>query len=244
MRGFLAQVRILLLEHLRMPAYLVATMGFPNLFFLIFAAPEAKTADLANFLMASFLGFSVIGVMFLQFAHGLAEERAHAWYTYLRTLPLGTTNFFCARMLVAAVMSVLTAAVMTGVALFSTPVSLEAQRWLELYTHLAFGGLCFALMGVALGVWVTEKVALPLGNMIYLPLTYAGGLWKPPELLPDAVIKISKYLPTRSYGELLWGAVAGKSVDWDHYVQLGIWSLIFLLIAVAGVRKPWVAVEG
>ncbi len=244
MSGFWAQFRLLLFEHLRMPAYLVATIGFPTLFFVIFAVPEAKNEYLANFLLASFLGFAIIGVMFLQFAHGLAEERSHAWYTFVRTLPLRRESFFIARMLVASVMAFVTAGVLTGVALMLTPVSLSIERWFELYGHLAAGGLCFATMGIAMGLWVSEKVALPLGNMLYLPLTYAGGLWKPPELLPEAVGRVSKILPSRAYGELLWGAVNGKAFSWEHYYILAVWSLIFASIGYLGMKRSMARAGG
>lgn len=244
MRAFWAQVKLLILEHLRLPSYLVATVGFPTLFFLIFAVPEANTEALANFLMASFLGFAIMGVMFLQFAHGLAEERNHAWHLYLRTLPIPRSSFFLSRMFVAGFMAFLTALTLTSVAVALTPVSLLAWQWVELYVHLFVGGLCFAAMGMALGVWVSDKVALPLGNMIYLPLSYAGGLWKPPQLLSDSVQKISKYLPSRAYGELLWDTVNGNSMNSTHYSQLGLWMAVFLVLAFVGYRRQATVVFG
>lgn len=237
MRAFLSQVKLLLLEHVRLPSYLVATVGFPTLFFVIFAVPEAKTQELANFLMASFLGFAIMGVMFLQFAHGLAEERNHAWHIYLRTLPIGRSSFFLSRMVVAGIMALATALTLSAVAVALTPVSLPWGRWLELYFHLFMGGLCFAAMGIALGVWVSNKVAVPLGNMIYLPLSYAGGLWKPPQLLSDSVQNISKYLPSRAYGELLWDAVNGQQTRIENYSHLALWICVFLLVALVGSRR-------
>jgi ABC-2 type transport system permease protein len=234
MRAFAAQVHLLLIEHLRLPAYLAASTGFPTVFFLIFAVPEAKEEALANFLLASFLGFAILGVMFLQFAHGIAEERSSAWYTYLRTLPLPTWTFFGSRILVAWFVALLTAVTLSVVAVMTTPVSLSLTQWLKLYTVLIVAGLPFALMGLAMGVWVSEKVALPLGNLVYLPLTYAGGLMKPPEMLPKVLQEYSVYLPTRCYGNLLWAVTSGGTLEATSMYRLLYWSAVFFAIAALG----------
>lgn len=236
MTAFYHQFRLQFLEHLRMPAYIMASIGFPVIFFLIFAVPEATSKDSANFLLASFLGFAVVGILFLQFAHGLAEERSSPWYTYMRTLPIGGAEFLASRTLVAIAMAVLTAAVLTAVALATTPVQMPAQKWVQLYGLLLLGGFCFALMGMALGMWVTEKVALPLGNLIYLPLSYAGGLWKPPHVLPASVQSLSEYLPTRFYGEMLWATVQGTDLDKNVFWYLAMWSGVFVLIILGSAR--------
>src|ERR1051325_4353034 len=123
-RAFAGQFYLLLIEHLRMPAYLMATVGFPTIFFLIFAVPEANDRDSAAFLLASFLGFAILGVMFLQFAHGLAEERASSWYLFLRTLPVSANSFFISRVMVAWTLALITAVVLTVVAYMFTPVQL------------------------------------------------------------------------------------------------------------------------
>lgn len=233
MKGFVHQTYMLAIEHLRMPAYLMASIGFPAIFFLTFALPEAKDAPSANFLLASFLGFAVMGVMFLQFAHGLAEERSHAWFYYLRSLPIRPTQFYLSRILVAWLVAILTMTTLITVAVIWTPAEMPARSWINLFLWLMGGGICFALMGVTLGSWVSERTALPLGNLIYLPLSYAGGLWKPPELLPQAVQDISWYLPTRPFGEILWRTVRGESPEWSSTAHLAGWSLAFLVVAVA-----------
>ena len=69
----------------------------------------------------------------------------------------------------------------------------------------------FALLGIALGYWAPPKGALPIANLPYLVLAYAGGLWIRPGSLPHAVARASPYLPTRAFADALVAASAGRA---------------------------------
>ena len=76
----------MLMELLRSPSYVVSTIGFPIIFYLIFALPEAKDINSANFIMASFCVFAAFGVFFLQFGVSITHHKSHSWYFYLNQL--------------------------------------------------------------------------------------------------------------------------------------------------------------
>ena len=237
MKLIFVHTKWMILELIRQPTYFVATVAFPSLFYIIFAVPESNDPASSNMLLASFSCFAVFGVLFLQFGVGVAQERSTSWYHYLRTLPLKKTNLMIARFLSAYFFAILSVLSLNLLALMFTEVSMDFFIWFKFYLYLIVPGLIFCLMGLALGYFSSEKSALPLGNLIYLPLSFAGGLWKPPELLPDTLNKISTYLPTRQYGEILWNTVKDESVFSESLWILGVYLILFLIISYFGSRR-------
>ncbi len=224
----------MIVELLRQPMYLVSTMAFPALFYLIFAVPESTSRQAANMMMASFTAFAVFGVIFLQFGIGLAQERSQTWFIFLKTLPSPNGCLLTARFLSAIFFAALTAGLLIVLALVLTPVQLEVQAWSRFLLGIFGGAVAFCSFGAALGYWSNEKTSLPLGNLIYLPLTFAGGLWKPPSLLPESLQEISNHLPTRFFGEILWSAVENSDLQNRYVWGLTFYSFLGLLLAYWG----------
>jgi ABC-2 type transport system permease protein len=227
----------MILELLRQPSYVVSTIAFPALFYVIFALPESKDVASSNLLLASFACFAVFGVIFLQFGVGIAQERTKSWYYYLRTLPIGSLHLIAARFLSAIFFSFLAALAIVMISVNFTEVSMTVTEWGSFAFYLLLGGLSFCTMGLALGYWTSEKSSLPVGNLIYLPMTFVGGLWKPPSILPEMLQDVSSFLPTRHYGEMLWAVVRGDSVDINNIVYLFAYSLVFAVIAYWGFNR-------
>ncbi len=242
-----AHSRWMILELLRQPAYIVSTLAFPALFYMIFAVPESKDVVSSNLLLASFSCFANFGVLFLQFGVGIAQERSTSWYQYLRTLPLKPYQVIVARFISAYLFSFLSIGVLIVLAEIYTSVSLNLNQWIYFFLAHMILGLIFCLMGLTLGYWSQEKTALPLGNLIYLPLTFAGGLWKPPYVLPESLKSLSEYLPTRQYGEVLWAIAADTNltlikppkIETEYLLGLVFYALIFLILSYIGMRKDY-----
>ncbi len=225
------------LELARLPAYMVPTLIFPAMIFVFFAVPQAKDPPTANVLMASFIAFAVLGVAFFQFGVGIAGERRSPWEAYLRTLAVSPQVRFLSRVLSALAFAVAASGIVVLAAVLLTPVRLGTPGWLRLGAATLAGSVPFAFFGISLGYWVHPRGALPLANLLYLLLSYAGGLWVRPHSLPAAVARLSPLLPTRLYGEVVWSAA--REVPWhaDHWLWLGAYSLLFAFLAVAGYRR-------
>ena len=97
--------------------------------------------------------------------------------------------------------------------------------------------LPFALFGVALGYWTTARSAVPIANMIFLPLAYLGGLWTHPSKLPEIIQQISYYTPTRHSAEILWAVVGEFSVPNESIMWLSGYSVVFAVLAWWGYRR-------
>lgn len=224
-------------ELLRLPAYSIPTLAFPSILFLFFGVPNAREPMAAGLLTASYAAFAVLGVAFFQFGVGIAESRHSAWESYMRTFPVGPKVRFAARVLSALVFALASASVVGIVALLSTPVRLSVVAWLRLIAALLLGSVPFALLGIALGYWASPKAALPLANLVYLPLSYVGGLWIQPQSLPGVVAKISPFLPSRRYAEVVWSGVLNLPWQMDPWLWLLGYALFFGLFAVIGYRR-------
>lgn len=237
MKLILVHTKWMFNELWRQPTYVVSTIGFPTLFYLIFAVPESGTRHAANLLLASFSGFAIFGVFFLQIGVSLAQERSRSWYTYLRLLPVRGWQLFFARLLSTLIFATLAVVALSAVAAWQTEATLSSGEIYRFIVALAAGSVLFCLMGLSLGLWFSERVALPVGNLIYLPLSFAGGLWKPPEILPASVQTFSKYLPTRYFGEIAWAAVRDEWADQVAWRGLIFYIALFSAVAYLGYRR-------
>ena len=235
MRLVLLHARAATLELLRYPGFSVPTLAFPALFFLLFAAPRPD-AD-PTLLLASFAGFAVLAVAFFQFGVGIAAERESSWERFVRTLPLRARTRFAARVLSASVFGLCSAALVAAAAVATTDAGLPPMRWAALAAALAIGSVPFALLGIALGYWVSPRAALPTANILYLVLSFAGALWTTPAHLPSSIASISPLVPTRPFGNVLWGAADGHLWRPRDWMLLLAWGAAFAALAAWGYRR-------
>lgn len=237
MKLLLAHTKAELLALVRNPGFLIPTMVFPSMFFLMFAAPGLTSVAAANFATGSFMAFAVFTVTFFQFGVGTANDRENPWSSYVRTLPAHPIYRNVGKVLTAAALALLAALVLVVSAGLSTPLDLPLERWPRIFAALAAGGVTMGMLGTALAYLANPKAALPLANLIYLPLAYAGGMWMPPQLLPKVVQDLSPYLPTRQWMELVWPAVQGSDWNLEHALALAGFAVAFALLAAWAQRR-------
>ncbi len=235
MRLVLLHTRAATLELVRYPAFSVPTLAFPALFFLLFVAPRPDTNP--ELLLASFAGFAVLAVAFFQFGVGIAAERESAWERFVRTLPLRARVRFAARVVSAALFGLGSAALVVVAAVSTTGASFSAARWAALVAALALGSIPFAFLGIALGYWASPRSALPIANILYLVLSFVGALWTTPAHLPRSLAGVSTLVPTRQYGNVLWGAAQGHLWRPRDWLLLLAWTGVFAALATWGYRR-------
>lgn len=230
---FRAEVRALA----RTPAYTVSTLVLPGLFFLMFGAPRAGRDAQVNFLATSFATFAVFGVVFFRFGVSTALERVSPWARYLRTLPLPPGIVLIAQSLSAALFALIAASIVFGTARLTTGAAPAAPQLLRIYAGLLGGAVPITLFGVALGYWTSPRSAVALANLIYLMLSYAGGLWVPPNALPPGIRAVSTFLPTYHWGRVVWPGVLGQPWRVGDWLVLVAWTLAFGAFALRGYRR-------
>lgn len=217
-------------EFLRQPMYVLTSIVFPAMFFWFFGIPNAKDLASATLLMGSFSAFAVLGVVLFQLAVHTSGERSSPWSRYLQTLPVHPLELMLAKVAASFVLSFLAIAMVVSVALLATDFSYSQIPWGPFLGALIVGGIPFALMALVIGYHVQGKAALPFANMIYLPLSFAGGLWLPPNALPQMIQDISEYLPTRMYGEWIWAVLFEKPWPKESLKGLALYAVAFMLV--------------
>ncbi len=220
------------LELFRQPMYIVSTILFPSMFFWFFGIPNAKVPGAISILTASFSGFAVLSVVLFQFAVGISQEKDSSWYYYVRSLPYPQGLQLSSRILSGFLFSALGIGGVLLTALYFSDLPYQEINWLDFLLKIYLGAVPFALIGICLGLAVNSRTVLPLANLVYLPLSFAGGLWMPPNALPTAVQKVSVYLPTRMYGEILWASILSKEIEQKQAVGLIIYAIVFLVLAL------------
>lgn len=233
MRLLAVHVRAAALELLRYPSFSLSALLFPATLFLVFRHAYAQPADAR---MAGFAAVAVLGVVFFQFGVGIASERASGWEVFVRTLPLEPRVRIGARVCSALLFGTAAAGGVVAVAAVTTPVGLPPVRWLALAAALLLGGVPFGLLGIAIGYAVRPRAALPLANLLYLPLSFAGGLWAGPQH-PFAGARALELMPTHAWARLLWASVGAGNFEAVSVGLLGAWAVVFGVAAVAVYRR-------
>ncbi len=184
--------------------------------------------------MASFAVFGVIGVALFQFGVSIALDRETYWERYLRTLPGAFGPRMMAQLVNALVFSFLVVVLVILAAILLSEPTLDALSFISLGLWCLLISVPFVLMGIALGYWASSKSAVGIANLLYLPLAYFGGLWTPPDRLPDFAANISPYTPTRNAGEIVWAIVGQQPVPSNAVFWLIGYALAFAIIAYIG----------
>jgi ABC-2 type transport system permease protein len=229
-----AHARASIVELARHPSYAVPTLLFPTMFFLFFVAPRVEERDVD---VVYYAGFAVLGIAFFQFGFAIAAERASPWEVYLRTLPARPAARFAARVACAGAFSVAAITVLVAAAAAVDADSVAGVRWHAVVPALVAGGAPFALLGIAIGYWSTPRGALPLANVLYLALSFGGGLWTGPDRLPAVVGDVSPFLPTRHFADVLGGAARGGLGPPAAWAWLALAGVAFGALAAAGYRR-------
>jgi ABC-2 type transport system permease protein len=221
----------------RYPAYAVPTVAFPAVLLLVLGRRFEQGEP--DRLLAGFAATALLTVAFFQFGVGIATSRTTPWETYLRTLPVSAPTRLAGRVLSALAFAAATVTTVGLVAFAAYRVELEPWRLGALVLALLLGSIPFALLGIAFGYWLPPRAALPVANIVYLPLAVGGFLWmRPDEDVPHGVDLASQLLPTRSWMEVLDSVSTGDHpLPLHHVAALIAWSGVFLAAAWWGYRR-------
>jgi ABC-2 type transport system permease protein len=221
MKIYRAHILAVIVPLLRTPVYWIPVVLFPVLLYSFFGVPASqRDIGTSNLLLASWSAFAVIGVGFFQFGVSTALSRESKWEDYARTLPVGGAPKMMAQIAAAAFFISIALMLLWSVSASLTVSALSTKQYIYLFFALMGGVIPFVLMGIALGYFVSPRGAVPIANLIYLPLSYLGGLWTPPKALPKAVADLSMYTPTRHLGELAWSIVQGRDLPVNSMLAL------------------------
>jgi len=220
------------LELLRYPSFSVPTMIMPAVVFAVIGARRIHAP--ANLVLVSYVAFAILGVAFFQFGVGVAAERASPWHSYLRTLSAPTLTRFSGRVFSGLFFGLASGAVVAVLAVVTTDVHLSAIHWGEITGVLVLGAIPFALLGIAIGYWMTPKGALPAANLLYFAFAYLGGLLGASVTGTGLTGTIQRYIPTHAWLSLLATAAGEHRFSVSDLAALVAFTVFCGLLASVG----------
>ena len=239
----LAQTRSELLMRWRVPAFSVTNLVLPIVFFTFFGLPVAHVVrgdgvSIGAYLLASFGAYAVGNVMVYGFGIGVANERGMKIDRLMRASPLPPIVFMLAKVLTALVFSLVALVLLIGFGIVAGGIHQTPAVWATIILRLLAGSLPFIALGFAIGYWSGPNAAPALANLIYLPLSFASGLFVPLNQLPGFIQTLAPYLPSYHYAQLAWSALgAGREPLWVSLLWLGGYTALFLTLAVRSYRR-------
>ena len=161
------------------------------------------------------------------------------WESYVRTPPATATTRIAGRILSALVFAVATVVVVMVVGVAVYGAGFAPWRFVALILALLLGSVPFGLAGIALGYWLPPRSAMPIANIIVIPLIIAGFLWtRPPDDFPRTADLVSQLVPTRSWAEVLDSVSTGDHpLPLHHVAALAGWTVVFFALAWWGYRR-------
>jgi ABC-2 type transport system permease protein len=243
-RSYALEAKYEFLKQVRMPAYALPAITFPVMFYLLFGIMfggprSAGPTTVATYMLATYGAFGVIGSALFGFGVGVAVERGQGWMTLKRATPMPPLAYFIAKLAMAATFAGIIVALLSLTGVLFGSVRLPAAGWARLFATLLLGSVPFCAIGLALGYFAGPNSSPAIVNLIYLPLSFASGLWIPIEMLPATIKNAAPWLPPYHLAQLALSAIgAGRGgATWAHALALAGFALVGLGVALIGYRR-------
>ncbi len=233
-----AQIRAVLTFYWRVPAIAVFSIALPLMFFLFFGLGFGHQAighgfTVADQLMAQLAAYATGSVFVFNIGIGQANRRAQKLDLLQRATPLPGWVAILAEIVGGLVLALIAVLCLFIFATLAGGVRLDPATYGELLLRVLLGGLPLLGLGLAIGYGGGPNAAPALASLIYLPLSFASGMWIPIQELPKFMQKISPYLPTYHYTQLVV-APFGQSQEmlWHAAAWLAGWGVVLLAVAI------------
>ena len=222
---------------LRNRAYSASAIGFPVVFFCMFGSLNRHAGpgghEVARYLLAGYSCFGAVGASLFGIGAGLAYERGHGWLELKRASPMPPMAYLLAKLASSLIFSLaiclLLVALSPLVAGHSVATAADIAKLLGV---VAVGTVPFASLGLLFGLAVPPSAGPGFINLLYLPLSFFGGLWMPVEQLPHWMLGVAQYLPTYWFSRLALHALGFQTPSLVlGYAVLAGYSVVLLAIS-------------
>jgi ABC-2 type transport system permease protein len=236
----LTHAKYSMLETARVPIAIIGALVFPALSLLFFVVPQRSVAENPLWATQAVISLSVFAVLangLFSFGLGIAESREKPWDPYLRTLPAPGIARVLGHVFSTGLLGI--AAIIPVVVLGALLTEAEASWWRVLlgFVALAASALPFMLIGICVGYSMPSKAAIAVVQVVMFGLAFGGGLFLPPEIFPDWLDAISRFLPSRHAREIVvWAVQGGELAPWA-WIGCVAWTAVLLALALVLFRR-------
>jgi ABC-2 type transport system permease protein len=236
MSGTLALVRAELLRLRRNRRYLIFTVAFPVVIYLLLGKQvKGTTAGISfgAYYMVSMAMFGAFSGALTGNAQRISQEKKDGWIRQLRLTPLSANAYVISKVIVSMAVTIPSILVVFLLGRFYGNVHLQAWQWVATAAVVWFGATIFAALAVAIGYRYQPDQVQPISIVIYFFFAILGGLWFP---LTGFLQKAGELTPTYDAVKIGSDVIGNTSVSAGLAIGLLIWLGIFLALATVTVR--------
>lgn len=241
-RSFAATARLIaketqyeFLKLWRAKSFSLSVIGFPVMFYALFGIANRGNYDggleVSKYMLAGYCCFGMIGAALFGIGVGLGSERAAGWLELKRASPMPPMAYLMAKCITAQAFGVIIVGVLVLVATAFGGVRLSGLELAGLLGMALVGTIPFAAMGLLVALLVPPAAAPGVVNLIYLPMSFMGGLWIPIHSLPKWLQTIAPAMPTYHLAQLMetvFGYQKADSVASHHWFALAGFMMLML----------------
>jgi ABC-2 type transport system permease protein len=133
---------------------------------------------------------------------GVAMERAQGWLELKQASPMPRFAYLFAKTATCAAIAMITVAILLALGLTLGGVTMTLLEVVELSAITLAGVIPFAALGLLISFVLPPNAGPGMINIIYLPMSFASGMWMPISSLPYWIQKLAVALPTYHYAQL------------------------------------------
>ncbi len=244
LRIFLTEARYEFVRLLRTRGFSMSVVGFPVVFYIFFGiimnrGQMIHGVSVAKYMLATYAVFGMVGAALFGIGVGLSGELSAGWLELKRASPMPPLAYLLAKCCGAIGFGVIIVCLLTLLGVTVGHVSVTVTEFGRLIGLTMVGVIPFACLGMALALIVPFNSAPGFANMIYLPMSFCGGLWIPIMMLPHVMQKFALVLPTYHLAQLALGTFgyASSGSTASHWFGLLGFSMVMLGIASLAFRK-------
>jgi ABC-2 type transport system permease protein len=243
-RIFFNETRFEFLRLLRTRAFSLSVVGFPVVFYIFFGLIMNRGQSIhgvliAKYMLATYAVFGLVGAALFGVGVGLAAELSAGWIELKRASPMPPLAYLLAKCVTAMAFGVVIVSLLTLLGVAFAHVTITLPEFARMIGLVIVGVIPFAAMGMVLALLAPFNSAPGIANMIYLPMSFCGGLWIPIMFLPKLLRQFAVVTPTYHAAQLMLGAfgfpAAGSTSS--HWLGLLGFTLIMLGIAWIAFRR-------
>ncbi len=239
MTELLAFARFEVVRLLRSWKFLVTTVGFPVIFYMLFLGNRTPgrlidgTVPWRTFLMVSMCSFGALVAALTAGGARLSAERGSGWARQMRVTPLPAWSYAATKLAASMLVILPVLGLVEVVGAEFGGVQLGVGTWLELTGLLWASALPLAALGVLIGYLVSGETAFPVVTGLMFVLGYFGGLFKPVGSMPAPLQTVARMLPNFHHAALGLALLDGHGFGLENWLVLLGYTVVFgVLLAI------------
>jgi ABC-2 type transport system permease protein len=241
---FARETRYEFLRLLRTRSFALSVIGFPVVFYIFFGlimnrGEHIGSVSVAKYTLAGYTVFGMVGASLFGIGVGLASELAAGWLELKRASPMPPAAYLLAKCCSAMAFGIIIVSILTLLGVTIGHFSISLPEYTRMIGLTVVGVVPFACMGMALALLIPFSAAPGITNIIYLPMSFCGGLWIPIMFLPHLLQKFAVLLPTYHLGQLMLHSFGYESsgTTMSHWLGLLGFTLLMMGIATIAFRR-------